>query len=160
MSEGAGKPKVKLTLRPAVAAGAGAAAGAELTLAQKSQQRYGVLALKQYLPKYGFTEDSDFGRKMLAQTYKMAAMTPPEVKAFKDKLKAASQAATAAGVAQDNEDYRKLMVAYMSDLPIPDDEAVELMAAVPAVAPKPRVILKKPATVASAAAAATQVSPS
>ena len=154
MSEGAGKPKVKLTLRPAVAAGAGAAAGAELTLAQKSQQRYGVLALKQYLPKYGFTEDSDFGRKMLAQTYKMAVMTPPEVKAFKDKLKAASQAATAAGVAQDNEDYRKLMVAYMSDLPIPDDEAVELMAAVPAVAPKPRVILKKPATVASAAAAA------
>ncbi len=174
MSEGAGKPKIQLSLKPRptaqaaaapVASGAGggpelrvartepAEAGPELTPSQKSQQRYAVLSLKQYLPKYGFTEDSEFGRKMLAQTYKFAAMSPPELKAMKDKLKAASQAATAAAVPQDSEDYRKLMVAYMSDLPMPEGEAEPLMAAAAAAVPaKPKVTLKlKPAAAAAAA---------
>lgn len=151
MSEGAGKPKVKLVLKPKPAAAgapsAGAGGAAELTPAQKSQQEYTLLTLKEYLSKYGFTEDSEFGGKMLAQAFKFATMTPPETKAVKDKLRGAIQAATAAAIPADSEDYRKLMVAYMTDLPLPEGEADALMAAAPA--PKPRVVLKPKAAAAA-----------
>lgn len=153
MSEGAGKPKLKLTLKPKVAPAAGAAAGAggdapQMTPAQKTQQRYLVLTLKQYLGQYGFSEDSDFGRKMLEETTRAAVLSPPELTAVKTKLKAILAAARAAGVPQDSEDYKKLMVAYFSDMPLPEGEAAGLPEPVVA-APKPKLTLKPKAAAAA-----------
>ena len=154
MSEGAGKPKVTLKLKPkvlpAAAAGAGGGDAPQMTPAQKTQQRYLLLTVKQYLGQYGFPEGSEFGRKMLEETARAAVLTPPELTAVKTKLKATMAAARAAGIPESSEDYKKLMVAYMADMPLPEGEATGLPEPA-APAPKLKLVVKPKAAAAGAA---------